>query len=122
MTKYRALLSLALIAPALLGCSQEPTTYTVKIEQKGADGAAVSDGFENSVSGVCNTAEAGGRQAHEVMGAGNFTASFQGTFISCTVNAKNGSNSVTMTITKPDGSVVGTQTVKGTGAVIVTGS
>ncbi len=122
MTKYRAVLSLILIAPVLLGCSGKPTTYTVKIEQKGADGATVSDGFENYVNGVCNTAEGGGLQAHEVTGAGNFTASFEGTFISCTVNAKNAFNSITMTITKADGSVVGTQTVKGTGAVVVTGS
>jgi hypothetical protein len=118
--------NLVLLMPVccvLLACSQKPTTFTVKIEQKGKDGAAVGDGFADSVNGVCNTAEGGGRQAHELFGAGNFTASFQGSFISCTARAKNASNTLIMTITKPDGSVVGTaQNSQPGGQVVVSGS
>jgi hypothetical protein len=105
MTKHK----LALIVPlccVLLGCSSKPTTYTVKIEQEGAGGAAVSDGFADSVNGVCNTAENGGRQGHELFGSGNFTATFSGTFISCKASAKNPSNTIVMTIPRADGSVV----------------
>ena len=122
----RMLLNLILVAPMcciLLGCSQKPTTYTVKIEQKGKDGAAVSHEFADSVNGVCNTAENGDRQAHELFGTGNFSASFQGTFISCTASAKNAANTLIMTITKPDGSVVGTsQNSQPAGQVAVSGS
>ena len=126
MTKHRMLLNLALLVPvccALWGCSQKSTTFTVKIEQKGKDGAAVSHEFADSVNGVCNTAEDGGRQEHELFGAGNFSASFQGSFISCTASAKNASNTLIMTITKPDGSVVGTsQNSQPAGQVVVSGS
>ena len=126
MNRLRMPLNLALVMPvccALLSCSQKPTTFTVKIEQKGSDGGAVTDNFANSVSGTCNTAEGGGRTAHELFGAGNFTASFQGTFISCTASAKNGSNTLVMTVTRPDGSVVGTsQNSKPAGRVAVEGS
>lgn len=115
-----------LVAPlccALLGCSQKPTTFTVKIEQKGKDGAAVGNDFADSVNGVCNTAEDGGREAHELLGAGNFSAAFQGSFISCTASARNPSNTLIMTITKPDGSVVGTaQNSRPGGQVVVSGS
>lgn len=110
MTKQR-ILQLTLISfayAALLGCSGKPTTYTVKIEQKGADGSVVAEDFANSVNGVCNTAEGGGRTAHELTGAGNFTDTFSGTFISCKATAKNASNILIMTITRADGSVVGT--------------
>ncbi len=126
MNRPRMLLNLNLVillSCALVACSQKPTTFTVKIEQKGADGAAVGDGFADSVNGVCNTAEGGGRQAHELFGAGNFTASFQGSFISCTATAKHASNTLIMTITKPDGSVVGTaQNSRPGGQVVVSGS
>jgi hypothetical protein len=126
MTRHGMLLNLALLVPvccALWGCGQKSTTFTVKIEQKGSDGAAVTDDFANSVNGTCNTAEDGGRIAHDLFGAGNFTASFQGSFISCTANAKNASNTLVMTVTRPDGSVVGTsQNSKPSGAVIVSGS
>ena len=122
----RMLLNLILAAPIcciLLGCNQKPTTFTVKIEQKGKDGAAVGHGFADSVNGVCNTAEGGDRQAHELFGTGNFSASFQGSFISCTARAKNASNTLIMTITKPDGSVVGTsQNSQPAGLVVVSGS
>ena len=122
--RLRTLLKLILVAPIcciLLGCSQKPTTFTVKIEQKGKDGAAVGNGFADSVNGVCNTAEGGDRQAHELFGTGNFSASFQGSFISCTARAKNASNTLIMTITKPDGSVVGTSQ-NTAGQVVVSGS
>ena len=126
MMEDRMLHRLALVVPvccAVLGCSQKSTTFTVKIEQKAANGAAAGDDFANSVTGVCNTAEDGGRQAHELVGSGNFNASFQGTFISCTVSAKNTSNSLVMTITRADGSVVGTsQNSKPAGQVTVEGS
>jgi hypothetical protein len=123
MTKYRLLAVMAPVCLVLLGCSSKPTTYTVKIEQKGPGGAAVSDGFADSVNGVCNTAEGGGRTAHELFGAGNFTASFQGTFISCKASAKNPSNTLIMTITRADGSVVGTsQNSTPSGQVVVEGS
>jgi hypothetical protein len=124
--RLRMLLKLIFVAPvccALVGCSQKPTTFTVKIEQKGKDGAAVGDGFADSVDGVCNTAEDGDRQAHALFGAGNFSASFEGSFISCSASAKNASNTLIMTITKPDGSVVGTsQNSKPAGQVVVSGS
>jgi hypothetical protein len=120
------LLKLILAAPVcctLLGCSQKPTTFIVKIDQKGKDGAVVGQGFADSVNGICNTAEDGDRQAHELFGVGNFSASFQGTFISCTASAKNASNTLIMTITKPDGSVVGAaQNSQPGGQVVVSGS
>ena len=122
MRKYK----LALIVPlccAVLGCSSKPTTYTVKVEQKGPGGAAVGDGFADSVNGVCNTAENGGRQGHELFGSGNFTATFPGTFISCKANAKNPANTLILTITRADGSVVGTsQSSQPSGQVVVEGS
>jgi hypothetical protein len=122
----RTLLNLILAAPIcciLLGCSQKPTTFTVKIEQNGKDGAAIGHGFADSVNGVCNTTEGSERQEHELFGAGNFSASFQGIFISCTASAKNASNTLIMTITKPDGSVVGTgQNSQPGGQVVVSGS
>ena len=125
-TRPRTLLNLILVAPIfciLLGCSQKPTTFTVKIEQKGKDGAAVGNGFADSVNGVCNTTEGSDRQEHELLGAGNFSASFQGIFISCTAIAKNASNTLIMTITKPDGSVVGTsQNSQPAGQVVVSGN
>ena len=120
--RLRMLSKLILLAPvccALLGCSQKPTTFTVKIEQKGKDGAAVGNGFADSVNGVCNTTEGSDRQEHELFGAGNFSASFQGIFISCTASAKNASNTLIMTITKPDGSVVGTSQNSQPGAQVV---
>jgi hypothetical protein len=124
--QLRMFLKLILVAPVccmLLGCSQKPTTFTVKIEQKGKDGAAVDHVFANSVNGVCNTAEDGDRQAHELFGTGNFSASFEGSFISCAASAKNASNTLIMTITKPDGSVVGTsQNRQPAGQVVVSGS
>ena len=126
MTGYRGLLNLALMAPVcclLWSCGQSSTTFTVKIEQKSQDGGAVDDSFANSVNGTCNTAEGGGRQAHDLFGAGNFTASFQGSFISCTASAKNGTNALVMTITRADGSVVGTsQTSAQSRVVTVEGS
>lgn len=122
----RVISKLILVAPVccvLLGCSQKPTTYTVKIEQKGKDGAAVGNDFADSVNGVCNTAQGGDRQEHELLGAGNFSAAFEGSFISCTASAKNASNTLIMTITKPDGSVVGTAQNSQPGAqVVVSGS
>ena len=124
--RLRLLSKLILLAPvccALLGCSQKPTTFTIKIEQKGKDGAAVAQGFADSVDGVCNTTEGSDRQEHALFGAGNFSASFQGIFISCTARAKNASNTLIMTITKPDGSVVGTaQNSQPGGQVVVSGS
>lgn len=124
--RLRMMSKLILVVPvccALLGCSQKPTTFTVKIEQKGKDGAAVAQGFADSVNGVCNTTEGSDRQEHELFGAGNFSASFQGIFISCNARARNPSNTLIMTITKLDGSVVGTsQNSQPGGQVVVSGS
>jgi len=120
--RLRRLSKLILVSPIcciLLGCSQKPTTFTVKIEQKGKDGAAIGRGFADSVNGVCNTTEGSDRQEHELLGAGNFSAAFQGIFISCTASAKNASNTLIMTITKPDGSVVGTAQNSQPGAQVV---
>ena len=121
--RTRAIIVAGAACVALYGCDGPVSTnYTVEVRQKSFIGRTITATVEDGVTGSCSLRTATGQATVDLAGVGDFDRTFEGAAISCAASAENQYNGLTVTIRRPDGSVVASgSTSQRFGTVAVSG-